>query len=219
MAARKIIVVRRSKLSTRELFYIIQCFCSSAPLKWAAQYAGISERTTRGYYLHLREIISGPEFNIWHSLALLNAASSNTRPIFDQIKEYFPACFFNELCKRNFDLGNRKKRLCRGCPVRQFVPDFPDVLRMVEYFVFHQDKVRNYYRRLGIREKGGPDPLRTMYLQTLHYEVAMTVARNSKKTAAQLIDIDQRSHLSGGLLMYGLVLELIWRVNSTNPRK
>lgn len=117
-------------------------------------------------------------------------------------------CFFNDTCRRNFALKNRKTRVCRSCPLKAAYGDDAETLGMIEKYIRSLDAVHEFYRYLGIREKVGTFPEETLRLQLLHENVVNFARENSKLLPSGLIDNNEGTRLSGGALMRAMADQL-----------
>jgi hypothetical protein len=160
----------------------------------------------RSLYLTLRARLLKPAFNRWHGLnRMLTSVPTPAHEAIIRIEylETIAACGMNEVCRRNFRLGNGKARQCRACPLAQV---YSDERRAEAYAVI--DAVHMFYEQLGIRGEKDRLPVLLFRERLIHRTVIGTVQAHSRKRANGFFDPEDRSFLSGGTLLDALLTDM-----------
>jgi hypothetical protein len=198
--------VRNAKFDEATLMRLAYCFCQGIGLELAARSTGLSRKTARGTYLDLRTRLLKPAFNRWHGTnrRFLKLPSPEYEVLvraayFDTLAR----CAGNEICARNFRLGNRLRRQCRTCPLAGTASD---ERRSEAYTVI--DTVHDFYERLGIRGEKDMPPVLLFRERLIHTTVVATVHNHSRTLANGFFDPVDRGFLSGGTLLDVLLTDL-----------
>lgn len=199
---------RHGKVDAPTLLRLVGSFCLGRSVRNAARTAGLTERSTRAIYLELRGRLLKPQFNKWHR-AHQRLARVQSPDVEDAMRDAFfdslSQCFENAACYRNFTAGNRKTRLCRSCPLPgrlSGADKVQDALALV-------DAVRELYRHLGITAEHGVDRVTLFRARLIHTATLMSVAEDTRRTAAGKFDPKHRSFLSYRTLFDALLADLI----------
>lgn len=198
---------RAAKFDETTLIRLAFCFCNGIPVHAAAASVNLSTKTVRSVYLEFRQRLTHPKFNHWHGAyqRLVNMPSIETEMLvrvafIDTLAE----CGLNETCYRNYRLGNRKARLCRGCPLPNRLTAPERVSEALEAI----DAVQSFYERIGIRGESQADALSLFRLRLIHTTTIATSVSSSRRRKNGLADPAHREHLSVGTLLDTLLSDL-----------
>ncbi|NQW11392.1 MAG: hypothetical protein HQ481_16120 [Alphaproteobacteria bacterium] len=199
---------KHAKLGEAATIRLIYSFCAGVSVDAAAKAAGISSKTVRGQYIALRGLLTQPAFNRWHGLkrALLDVADPEVEALIKTaFLDVLADCYFNAGCYRNYQLGNRKARLCRSCsvPGKFASPESAGAAIAVI------DEVRSFYARLGIRGENQADPLRLFRARLIHTAAITTARAHSRQLANGLPDPSDMGDLAVGSLVDRLLVAAI----------
>jgi len=186
---------KQGKITLQQIVRLAYSFAHGAAIADTAEAIGISRKSVREEFIGFRERLVKPAFNRWHQTnrvlvrivdpkqeALIRAA------FFDVLGE----CFLNDTCYRNFAFGNRKRRLCRKCPVPGKFREERDVKPALESI----DAVRRFYEQIGWRGETREDPYRLIRRHFIHATVVGTALANTRKLPGQIADPSDTGFLS-----------------------
>lgn len=169
---------------------------------------GLSRTSVRVYYQALRERLTKPKFNRWHSahaLLLDVPDTEQTALVKATFFDLMAACHDNVKCFENYAAGKRKSRQCRACPL---TGKFTDDAALSEAHDMI-DAIRRFYRHLGMRKERGFDPVGLFRLHFVHTITVTTALQNSKRRADGLANPLDKGFLSVGTLLDVMLEELV----------
>ncbi len=189
-----------AKMDETTLIRLVFCFCNGIPVRAAAASVNVSAKTVRGIYIDLRRRLTKQKFNRWHAAyrRLLNLPSVEREGLvraafIDTLVE----CGLNEACYRNYQLGNRKSRLCRACPLPKRFSSSEQVREALDVI----DAVHALYNMLGIRGETDIDPLVLFRLRLIHTTTIATARKASCLRPNELAKPVDRTPLSVATLL------------------
>ena len=168
---------------------------------------GLSAKTVRAVYLDLRGRLKKPAFRRWHGLhrALIHHVEPETDALMRAtFIDVLAECHGNDTCYQVFRRGNRKSRLCAGCPIPRALSTIENAEDAVELV----DQVRRLYARLGIREPNA-DPLQRFRERLIHGAVVYGVCANSRRLPNGLLNPSDMGYLAIGTLMDLLLSDMV----------
>ncbi len=198
---------RGAKLDETTLIRVAFSFCHGLSIAVTAKATGLSEKTVRSLFLDLRRRLTRPRFNRWHNAYLRLAGLPSVEQealVRTSFVDTLADCAFNETCRRNYRLGNRKRRLCRACPL----PGRFSSAEKVDEALNTIDAVHDFYERIGIRGEKATDPLVLFRLRLLHTTTVATALASTRHSAGQLASPTDRTFLSVGTLLTMLLDDL-----------
>tara|TARA_R110002096_G_scaffold29473_1_gene88634 strand:- start:330 stop:971 length:642 start_codon:yes stop_codon:yes gene_type:complete len=197
-----------AKLQTQDYVRLTHGFCHGLSLDVVAASTGISKKTVRAFYLDLRAKLDAPKYSRWHNMNMV-------LPDFEDIEQeilikstffdLLAECHFHKSCFRNYELGNRKTRICSKCPLAHKFTD----QKTFELAIATSDEVRAFYRTLKIRGEKATDPVRLFRLRLIHTTTINTVRQNSKQSDNGLFDPLETTFLSFGTLLNLMLDEVL----------
>lgn len=196
-----------AKMDEATLIRLLYYFCNGMPVRPVAATLGLSVKTVREIYIALRRRLTKPKFNGWHGAyrRLLNMPDIEVE---GQIRAAFidtlAECGLNETCYRNYQLRNRKSRLCRACPLPNRFSSAERVREALDVI----DTVRAFYKMLRIRGETDTDPPVLFRLRLIHTTTIATAREASGKTPTGLANPIDPSPLSVALLLDVLFTDL-----------
>lgn len=196
-----------SKIDDTTLIRLVFCFCNGIPVRAAAASVSVSAKTVRGIFIDLRRRLTKPKFNRWHGAyqRLLKLPSVEMEVLvrvafIDTLAE----CGLNETCYRNYQLGNRKSRLCRACPLPKRLPSAEQIREALDVI----DTVHAFYAMLGIRGETDTDSLVLFRLRLIHTTTIATARKASHIQPNELANPQDRTPRSVAMLLDMLFTEL-----------
>jgi hypothetical protein len=166
-----------SKIGRNKIPVVCLAFCRSAPIKSAAEHAGLSPKAIRDLYRSFRALLTDPRYRKWHSYDDLPVFElPNAERIETEIWRCFSACYANDECFRNYRYGKRTERQCSNCPVRRSGM-LQDVLpaSLITGMLERIDTMRAHYQNLlGHSREGGNDPVENFKLRMYHTTIVLS---------------------------------------------
>lgn len=198
---------RAAKIDDAAIIQLVYGFCQGMSLEQAAILTGLSRKSVRAYYQALRERLTKPKFNRWHSanaLLLDVPDGEQTALVKAAFFDLMAACHDNAKCFENYSAGKRKSRQCRACPLTGKYANDSALLEAYEMI----DAMRSFYRQLGMRKERGFDPVQLFRLRFIHTVTVTTALQNSKSRVDGLADPQDKGFLSVSTLLDVMLEEL-----------
>lgn len=195
-----------SKTDDQTLVQLAYYFCNGISVKAVAETLNLSRKTVRAHYLDLRARLSKPKFSRWHSVYTVLVSVSDPeqeRKIKGGMIEALSVCYFSG-CYGNFASGQRKRRICRSCPLPRAFTTSQNTADAIDII----DQTSAFYRRLGIREDAAPNKLDMFFARFIHASVIACVRENSKRLPDGLLDPADNDFQAVGTLLTMLMDDL-----------
>jgi len=191
---------RAAKIDDSVIIQLAYAFGQGFPLPQAMALTGLSRKTIRHYYQAMRARLMQPKFNRWHGvLALLPTITDpqTTLLVKSTFFDLMAECYASHKCFENYQSGKRKTRQCRACPLNG---KFKNALTLAEAYTVI-DEVRGFYKNIGIRREADHDPVSLFRMRLMHTSTVIIVQQNSKRLENGLLDPQDQTFLSLGMLL------------------
>lgn len=168
-----------SKISLQQAIRLSFNFAQGVPLTETAMATELSRKSVREVFSEFRETLLKPSFNRWHEtnrMMTMITQVDHEVLIRSTFFEVLATCQGDTSCYRNYQLGNRKKRLCRKCPLPGKFSD-PENL---ENALATVDAAHQFYEHLGWRGEKAKDPVQLFRLRFIHTATVATARANTR---------------------------------------
>lgn len=188
------------------LIQLVYYFCNGISVKAVAGTLNLSRKTVRAHYLDLRARLTKPKFARWHrvySALVMVPNRAQERLIKAGLIEALAVCYYSA-CYANYASGQRKKRICRNCPLPHAFGERENIDNAVGAI----DDISAFYRRLGIRAETQADKQRVFLERFIHACVIASVRENSKRLPNGLLNPADTDYQGAGSLLAMLMDDL-----------